>query len=62
MDDHLTFLPICVPAILPHPDDLLVTLVKDKFVSSVNITTPLTPETIPNSADARAALNAVNHL
>ena len=62
MDDHLTFPPICIPAILPHPNYLMVTLVKDEFVSSINITTPLTPETIPNTNDACAALNAVNHL
>ena len=62
MDDCLTFPPVRVPSVLPHPDDLFVTLVKDEFSSSFNITTPLTPETIPNNADARAALHAVNRL
>jgi hypothetical protein len=62
MDDHLTFPPVCVPAILPHPEDLMVTLFKDEFVSSIEITTPLTLETILNSIDPRAALNAINCL
>lgn len=62
MDDRLTFPPVRVPAVLPHPDDLLVSLVKDKFAISVQITNSLTPETIPNSSEARAALNAVNRL
>ena len=62
MDDHLTFPPVRVPAVLPHPDDLLVSLVKDEGVMTFPIPTPLTPESIPNTADARAALNAVNRL
>jgi hypothetical protein len=61
MDDRLTIPPVRVPAVLPHPDDLLVTLVKDEF-SSINITNPLTPETIPNNEDARATLHAIRRL
>ena len=62
MDDRLTFPPVRVPAVLPHPEDLLVSLVKDEGVTSFPIPTPLTPESIPNTADARAALHAVNRL
>ena len=62
MGDTLTFPPVRVPAILPHPEDLLVSLIKDEGTPSFSIPTPLTTDTIPNSADARAALNAVNRL
>ena len=62
MDDRLTFPLPRVPAVLPHPDDLLVTLTKDDSLESFPITTPLTPETIPNSEDARSALHAVQRL
>ena len=62
MDDRLTFPLPRVPAILPHPEDLLVTLTKDDSLQSFPITTPLTPETIPNSEDAHAALHAVQRL
>jgi hypothetical protein len=62
MDDRLTFPPVRIPVVLPHPEDLLVSLIKDEHVSPVHITTPLTPETIPNTTEARAALNAVNRL
>jgi hypothetical protein len=62
MGDLLSFPPVRVPAVLPHPEDLLVSLVKDEGVTSFPIPTPLTPESIPNTADARAALNAVNRL
>jgi hypothetical protein len=59
MGDRLTFPLPRVPAILPHPDDLLVTLTKDESLQSFPITTPLTPDIIPNSDDARATLYAV---
>ena len=62
MDKHLTFPPVCIPAILPHPEDLLVSLIKDEGVTSFPIPTPLTPKSIPNNADTRAALTAVNRL
>ena len=62
MGDILTFPPVRVPAILPHPEDLLVALVNDEVVTSFSIPTPLTNDTIPNTADARMALNAVNRL
>ena len=62
MGDRLTFPTPRVPAVLPHPDDLLVTLTKDDSLQSFPITTPLTPDTIPNSKDARATLHAVQHL
>jgi hypothetical protein len=62
MGDRLTFPLPRVPAILPHPDDLLVTLTKDDSLQSFPITTPLTPDTIPNSDDARAALHAIQRL
>jgi hypothetical protein len=62
MGDTLTFPPVRVPAVLPHPEDLLVSLIKDEGTPPFSITTPLTPDTIPNSADARAALHAVNRL
>ena len=62
MGDTLTFPPVRIPAVLPHPEDLLVSLVKDEGVTSFPIPTPLTTDTIPNSAEARAALNAVNRL
>ena len=62
MDDRLTFPLPRVPAVLPHPDGLLVTLTKDDSLQSFPITTPLTPETIPNSEDARSALHAVQRL
>ena len=62
MGDTLTFPPVRVPAVLPHPDDLLVALVKDEGVAAFPIPTPLTTETIPNTVEARAALNAVNCL
>ena len=47
---------------LPHPEDLLVTLVKDEGVTTFPIPTPLTTDTIPNTTEARAALNAMNRL
>ena len=62
MGDRLTFPLPRVPAVLPHPDDLLVTLTKDDSLQSFPITTPLTPKTIPNSEDACAALHAVQRL
>ena len=62
MDDRLSIPPVRIPAVLPHPDDLLVTLVKDEHSSSINITSPLTPETIPNNDDARATIHAIRHL
>jgi hypothetical protein len=62
MDDRITFPLPRVPAVLPHPEDLMVTLTKDESVQSFPITTHLTPETIPNSTNARAALHAVNRL
>ena len=62
MGDSLTFPPVRVPAVLPHPDDLLVSLVKDEGVTTFPIPTPLTTESIPNTAKARAALNAINRL
>ena len=62
MGDRLTFPLPRVPAVLPHPEDLLVTLTKDETLQSFPITTPLTPETIPNSEDAHAALHAVQRL
>jgi hypothetical protein len=62
MDNRLTFLPVRVPAILPHPNDLLITLAKDEFSSSFHITTPLTLETIPDNNEARATLHTINHL
>ena len=62
MDDRLSIPPVRVPAVLPHPDDLLVTLVKDEHASSINITSPLTPETVPNNDDARATLHAIRRL
>ena len=37
-------------------------LTRDDSLQSFPITTPLTPETIPNSYDARAALHAVQRL
>ena len=62
MDDCLSIPPVCIPAVLPHPDDLLITLVKDEHSSSINITSPLTPETVPNNDDARATLHAICRL
>jgi hypothetical protein len=62
MDNRLTFPLPHVPAVLPHPDDLMVTLTKDDSLQSFPITTLLTPETIPNSEDARTALHAVQRL
>ena len=62
MGDRLTFPLPRVPAVLPHPDDLLVTLTKDDSLEAFPITSPLTPESIPNSEDARAALHAVQRL
>ena len=62
MGDTLTFPPVRVPAVLPHPEDLLVALVKDEGVATFPIPTPLTTDTIPNTTEARAALNAVNRL
>jgi hypothetical protein len=62
MDNCFQFLPVHIPTVLPHPNDLLVSLTKDEHVSSVHITNPLTPDTIPNNTKASAALNAINHL
>ena len=62
MDDRLTFPLPRAPAVLPHPDDLLVMLTKDESLQSFPITTLLTPDTIPNSEDACAALHAVQRL
>ena len=62
MGNRLTFPASRVPAVLPHPDDLLVTLTKDDSLQSFPVTTPLTPDTIPNSEDARATLHAVQRL
>ena len=62
MGDHLTFPLSRVPAVLPHADDLLVTLTKDESLQSFPITTPLTPDTILNSDDTHATLYAVQHL
>ena len=62
MGDRLTFPPVRIPAILPHPEDLLVSLIKDEGVTSFSIPTPLNPDTIPNNAEACAALGAVNRL
>ena len=62
MGDRLTFPRPRIPAVLPHPNDLLVTLTKDDSLDSFSITSPLTPETIPNSEDARAALHAIQRL
>ena len=62
MDDRLSIPPVRVPAVLPHPDDLFVTLVKDEHSSSINITSPLTAETVPNNEDARAAIHAIRRL
>ena len=60
MDDRLTFPPVHTPAVIPHPNDLLVSLIKDEYSSSVRITNPLTPDTIPNNNEARSALHAMN--
>ena len=62
MGDRLTFPLPSVPAVLPHPDNLLVSLVKDDTLQTFPITTPLTPDTIPDSEDARASLHAVQRL
>ena len=62
MGDILTFPPVHVLAVLPHPEDLLVALVNDEGVTSFPIPTPLTNDTIPNTADTCAALNTVNRL
>ena len=62
MGDCLTFPLPRVPAVLPHPDDLLVTLTRDDSLQSFPITTPLTSDTIPNSDDTQAALYAVQRL
>ena len=62
MDKCLTFPPIHVPAVLPHPNDLLVTLAKDDHVSSFRITNPLTPETIPDNNEAQVTLHTMNRL
>ena len=62
MGDLLTFPPVRVPAVLPHLEDLLVSLANDEGVTSFPIPTPLTTESIPNTAEAQAALNAVNCL
>jgi hypothetical protein len=53
-DDHLTFPPVRIPTILPHLEDLLVSLIKDENTESFPITTPLTAETIPNTTKAWA--------
>ena len=60
MDDRLTFLPVHAPSVLPHPNDLLVSLVNDEYSSSVRITNPLTPDTVPDNNEARSAIHALN--
>lgn len=60
MDDRLTFPPVRTPSVLPHPDNLLVTLSKDKYSSSFCITDPLNPDNIPDNNEARATIHALN--
>ena len=62
MDDCLTFPPVRAPSVLPHPNNLFVSLCKDEYSSSVRITNPLNPDTIPDNNEARAAIHAMNRV
>ena len=62
MDDRLSFPPVRAPSVLPHPHDLLVSLIKDEYSSSVRITNPLTPDTVPDNNEARSAIHALNRV
>ena len=62
MDDRLSFPPVRAPSILPHPNDLLVSLIKDEYSSSVRITNPLTPDTVPDNNEARSAIHTLNRV